>query len=97
MMWANAPINFKLFIIPIVIRDDWDRNIRAHFDTGAKWYLPHRLLLTPVNNVPIGTSDESDLSSFDMFYDRTDKKHYSDAAFYVDCKYLEPYMGAVAY
>jgi hypothetical protein len=83
--------------IPIVVRFDWDRNIRAYFDTGAKYYLPHRMMLTPINNVPIGTSDENDLSNLDMFYDRTDKKHYSDVAYYIDCKMLEEYMLAVAY
>lgn len=83
--------------IPIVVRFDWDRNIRAYFDTGAKWYLPHRAMLTPVSNVPIGTSDEGDLSDFDMFYDRTDKKHYTDVAYYIDAKALEGYMAAVAY
>ncbi|KKK93077.1 hypothetical protein LCGC14_2696490 [marine sediment metagenome] len=83
--------------IPIVVRFDWDRNIRASFDTGAKYYLPHRLLLGPINNVPIGTSDESDMQNMDMFYDRTDKKHYSDVAFYIDCKLLENYLAAVAY
>jgi hypothetical protein len=83
--------------IPIVVRYDWDRNIRAYFNTGAKWYLPHRLMLTPINNVPIGTSDESDMSSLDMFYWKKDKKHYSDVAYYIDCKLLEDYMAAVAY
>jgi len=83
--------------IPIVVRYDWDRNIRASFDTGAKYYLPHRMLLSPINNIPIGTSDESDLNNFDMFYDRTLKTHYIDVAFYLDCKLLEDYMAAVAY
>ena len=83
--------------IPIVVRKDWDRNIRAYFDTGAKWYLPHRIMLTPIANVPIGTSDENDMDSLDMFYDRTLKTHYSDVAYYIDAKLLEEYMTAVAY
>lgn len=83
--------------IPIVVRYDWDRNIRTGFDTTAKYYLPHRMLLGPINNVPIGTSDESDMSNFDMFYDKKDKKLYTDVAFYIDCKLLENYMAAVAY
>ena len=83
--------------IPIVVRYDWDRNIRAYFDTTVKYYNPHRMLLTPINNIPIGTSDESNFQELDMFYDRTDKKHYSDVAYYIDCKLLEDYMAAVAY
>ena len=83
--------------IPIEVRYDWDRNIRAYFDTGTVWYLPHRMWLTTKNNVPVGTSDESDLSSLDMFYDRTTKSHYTDVAYYIDAKWLENYMGAAAY
>ena len=83
--------------IPIVIRYDWDRNIRVSFDTGAKYYLPHRMLLSPISNIPIGTSDEGDLDGLNMFYSDLNLKHYIDAAFYLDCKLLEDYMAAVAY
>lgn len=83
--------------IPIVVRNDWDRIIRTYFSNGTKWYLPHRAILTPIENVPIGTSDESNFTSLDMFYDRTDKKHYSDVAYYIDAKLLEEYKLACAY
>jgi len=83
--------------IPITVRYDWDRLIRAYFDNGASWYLPHRAILTPLTNIPIGTSDESDLQNLDMFYDRTLKSHYTDVAYYLDCKLLEEYAIAVAY
>jgi len=83
--------------IPIVVRYDWDRNILSYMDTGTALHLPHRMWLTPLNNVPIGTSDESNLSDLDMFYDRTVKVHYTDVAYYIDAKFLENYMGAVAY
>jgi hypothetical protein len=83
--------------IPIVVRYDWDRLIRTYFDSGAAWYLPHRAILTPLTNVPIGTSDQNDLNNLDLFYSRDDKKHYSDVAYYLDCKLLEEYMIAVAY
>jgi len=83
--------------IPIVVRYDWDRNIRAYFDTGSAYYLPHRMLLSPISNIPIGTSDDGDFDKLDMFYDRTLLSHYIDVAFYLDCKLLENYMAAVAY
>jgi len=83
--------------IPIIVRNDWDRIIRAYFDTGTKYYLPHRMWLTPIGNVPIGTSDDGNFNEFDMFYDKTDKKHYSDVAYYLDAKELEEYLAAVAY
>lgn len=83
--------------IPIVVRYDWDRLIRTYFDSGAAWYLPHRAILTPISNVPIGTSDENSLQNLDMFYDKVTKSHYADVAYYIDCKLLEEYMIAVAY
>jgi len=83
--------------IPIIVRDDWDRNILSYLDTGAALYLPHRMTLSPINNFPIGTSDESNFNEFDMFYDKTTKNHYTDVAYYIDVKLLEEYMTAVAY
>jgi len=83
--------------IPIVVRDDWDRNILEYLDTTAKLFLPHRMTLSPINNFPIGTSDESNFSEFDMFYDKTTKNHYTDVAYRIDVKLLEEYMTAAAY
>jgi len=49
--------------IPIEIRSDWDRTIRAHYDSGVAYDLPHRALLTDIANIPIGTSDTVSLES----------------------------------
>jgi hypothetical protein len=81
----------------IEIRYDWDRTIQTYFDQGTTYYLPHRMILTPVENIPIGTSDEESFSQMDSFYDKKDKKWYFDAAGMIDCKLLEEYKIAVAY
>lgn len=83
--------------IPIVIRYDWDRNIRAYMDNGTTYDLPHRAILTPIANIPIGTSDEESLSSLDMFYDKTAREHYTDVDYRFDIKLLEEYKIVVAY
>lgn len=83
--------------IPIEIRDDWDRTIRAYFDNGTTYYLPHRAILTVKSNIPLITSDSESLKSLDMFYDKKDKTHYIDAAWYLDAKLLEEYMIVAAY
>jgi hypothetical protein len=83
--------------IPIQVRNDWDRMIRTYHDLGATYYLPHRAILTGLNNIPIGTSDEESLTSLDSFYDRTDKVHYIDVAFKLDMKILQEYAMACAY
>jgi hypothetical protein len=83
--------------IPIVVRTDWDRNIAAYNNQGTTLLYPHRAILTPTGNVPIGTSDENSMKSLDSFYDKVTRQWYLDSAFYIDCVLLEEYMTAVAY
>jgi len=83
--------------IPIIVRYDWTNNIKSYFDTTTKLYLPNRAILGPISNIPVGTSDESNLSDFDMFYHKKDKKIYTDVAYYIDAKLLEDFMTAAAY
>ena len=83
--------------IPIEVRNDWDRTIRTYFDTTAATFLPHRAILTPIENIPIGTSDEESMNEIDSFYDKKDKAWIYDAASYLDCKLLEEHKIAVAY
>ncbi|MFA7362097.1 MAG: hypothetical protein WC139_13775 [Candidatus Kapaibacterium sp.] len=83
--------------IPIVVRNDWDRNIRTYEDNGTTYNLPHRAVLTPITNIPIGTSDEGSFTSFDAFYDKVTMSHYFDTSWYLDVKLLEESQIAVAY
>lgn len=83
--------------IPIVIRNDWDRTIRTYMDNGTTYNIPHRAILTDINNIPIGTSDSQSLSEFRSFYDFRDKKHYMDVAYKIDQKNLLEYALASAY
>ncbi len=83
--------------IPIIIRHDWDRNIKAYEDNGTTLRLPHRAILTDIKNIPIGTSEAGDFTEFRQFYDQKDKKLYTDIAFYLDIKLLEESQIQVAY
>ena len=83
--------------VPIIIRDDWDKNIRAYNNLGTTYLYPHRAILTPVSNIPIATSDEGSMTSLDAFYDKVTKSHYIDVAFYLDCVMLQESLIAVAY
>ena len=88
---------FRYRGIPIIIRDDWDRNIKTYHDLGATLFNPHRAILTPIGNIPIATSDEGSMTSLDAFYDKVTKSHYVDVAFYLDCVLLQSSLIAVAY
>ncbi len=83
--------------IPIIVRHDWTNNIKTFFDTTTKLYLPNRAILGPISNIPIGTSDESNLDDFNMFFEPVTKKLLTDVAYYIDCKLVEDFMTAVAY
>lgn len=83
--------------VPIIVRNDWDRNIKAFQNLGATYYLPNRILLSSIGNIPIGTSDTESLSSFESFYDQKDKTHYMDFAYKLDVKLLLDDQYAVAY
>lgn len=82
---------------PIEIRYDWDRDIKALFDTGTKLDKPHRILFTTPDNIPVGTLSESDFGTVESWYEKKDKSNYIDVAFSLDAKFLESYMAVAAY
>ena len=81
----------------LVVRKDWDRLIKKYHDLGDTYFLPHRAVLTSLNNIPIGTSDTESLSRVDSHYNQTDKKVYIDVAWREDMKILVEDQMAVAY
>ncbi|MFO7864019.1 MAG: hypothetical protein R6U85_08480 [Salinivirgaceae bacterium] len=93
----NGHSNVAFYGIPIVVRYDWDRNIKQFQDLGTTYHLPHRIILADINTIPLGTSDEGSLTNLDSFYDKTNKKHYIDFAYKIDVKALLLNEMAVAY
>jgi hypothetical protein len=88
---------FRYRGIPIIPRYDWDRMIQTYHADGTAYYLPHRAILTDINNIPVGTSDAESLTSLDSFYDKTLKTWYIDFAYKIDQKNLQEALLAVAY
>lgn len=83
--------------IPIVLMNEWDRTIRKYQDDLTVHFRPHRALLTPPTNIPIGTLSETDLQNLESFYDQTLKNNIVDYAYFLDAKFLEDYMAVAAY
>jgi hypothetical protein len=81
----------------IKVRPDWDRLIKKYHDMTATYYLPHRALITDINNIPIGTRDTESFTALDAFYDKVTKKIYVDVAWNEDMKVLQEVNMAVAY
>ena len=82
---------------PLIVRKDWDRLIKKYHDLGATYYLPHRIILTDINNVPVGTSDKESFNSLRTWFENKDKILYTDVAWREDCKLLQENSIAVAY
>lgn len=93
----NGRPQLKFEGYPIMVRSDWDRDIKALFDNGTTVDLPHRILFTTPDNIPVATLSTDDLSTLDSFYDRTLKSNIVDVAFSLDAKFLESYMAVAAY
>jgi hypothetical protein len=83
--------------VPIIKFDFWDRYIRAYFDNGTTYHLPHRAVLTTKENLQIGVESTDSLSKLDIFYDKKSKLNFVDSLFKIDSKVVEDYMVQVAY
>lgn len=83
--------------IEVKVRYDWDRFIDANQNNGTVRKMPHRIVFTTPDNIPVGTLSTDDLATLDSFYDRTLKSNIVDVAFSLDAKMLENYMIVSAY
>jgi hypothetical protein len=75
----------------------WDRIIKAYFDDGTKYYLPHRAVLTTKTNMKVATEQASELAKLDVFYDRYRKVSVIDFMFTLDAMVGLDHMVQLAY
>jgi hypothetical protein len=77
----------------------WDRTIDADFNTGTKWFQPHRAILTTKETLAVGYDLASDAGgdAMEVWYERKDEKNNFRGKYRVDAKVLEGYMLQVAY
>lgn len=73
--------NLSFFDIPIIVRREWDDVINDAdiypLNQGANARVkPHRIVLAPRENLIIASSSVDQITKFDSFYDRKDKKVY---------------------
>lgn len=79
------------------VKYGWDRFIKSKQDNGTKWNLPHRIVFTIKENIPVATLSQDDLKKLDVFYDQYRKSNVIDVVFSLDTKHLEDYMTVKAY
>ena len=81
----------------IIVADFMDRVISSYQDNGTKYNLPSRIVYTVSSNIPLGTLDQNEFKDLSVWYDKTDRKVYTENIFSLDAKVLEPYFISVAY
>jgi len=74
-----------------------DRYIRADFNNGTTWDLPHRAVLTTKSNLAVGVDAASALTDLDNWFERKDKTTNFRGGYKLDVKVLEDYMVSLAY
>lgn len=83
--------------IPVRKYSFWDRQIKAYFNNGTKYYQPHRIIYTVRTNNQIGVEGESLMNEMDVHYDRTTKKSILDSEWLMDAMISEDYMLQLGY
>jgi hypothetical protein len=81
----------------IIVADFMDRIISSYMDNGTKANLPNRIVYTIPGNIPVGTLDQNEFKELSVWYDKTDRKVYTENIFSLDAKVLEDYFISVAY
>ena len=98
MMLQNGVKTLSYKGIPLIKMSFWDRTIAADFqDPTGKYYLPHRILLTVKENIPIGVDAKSELGKTESWYFPQDKTTNWRGGYKVDTQVLEPYMVMTGY
>lgn len=93
----NGQMTMNYRGIPIVMKDDWDRNIVEYQNDLTVTVLPHRALLTTPSNIPIATLSERDMDTLESWYEKKDKSNIVDYAYFLDAKFGEAYLAVAAY
>ena len=83
--------------IPVEIVHEWDQAIDTYQNDGTKWNLPHRVVLSTPENLPIGTLSTSDLENLEFVYDAVNKTNIIDFGWFMDAKMLLDYKVSAAY
>ena len=67
----------------------WDMESREDFEnntTDAVYFAPHRAVMTLKTNVPIGTLNEEDFDTLEVWYNRDERLHKEAYGFSLDSK-----------
>lgn len=82
---------------PIIPIKTWDRIIRADFDNGTAYNLPHRAILTTLDQIHAGFDAYSETAYLKTYLDEETELFNIKGGYKVDAKIMENFMFSVAY
>ena len=77
--------------------DLWDRYIRADFQDGTVYNLPHRALFTTRANLAVGFDAPEAVTNFKVWLENKENRTYMRGMYKLDAKLIHEYMTAAAY
>lgn len=83
--------------IDVIAMPLWDKIITNYYSDGTRYDLPHRAVLAVKDNVRIGTESVGTFNTFDVWYDKKDRKVYVDFELGLDAKIIVNNEIQVAY
>jgi hypothetical protein len=83
--------------VEVVMMDVWDRFITEYQNNGTVTDLPHRIVYTVADNIPVGTLADGDFGTVDAFFDKYNRVNVIDGVYSLDAKLLQDYLTCVAY
>ena len=93
----NGYVMIRFNGIPVFGFDFWDNTIRADFDNGTTYDLPHRALLTIKENLAAGFDSRTAVGDFKVWYSDDTEKNNMKGKYRVDAKLMQSYMFQAAY
>ncbi len=83
--------------IPMIELPYWDDMINAYENTGAKWNLPHRALMTTKDNLKIGTQNTTLFESIDYWHNKETRYNWMQVIGDIDIHVFDTQMFQFAY
>lgn len=83
--------------IPVIPMGSWDRTIREDYNNGTRLDLPHRAILTTVENLAAGMDAEEGVTSFESHYEWVKKTMHMRGNYMLDTQLVHNYLVSAAY
>jgi hypothetical protein len=83
--------------IPVIPINAWDRTIQEDYNNGTRLDIPHRAILTTIDNLAAGMDAPEGVSEFETWYERKDKEMNMRGNYMLDTQLVHPYLVSAAF